>query len=209
MASHAHNSADSGDPVSAAKITAYGGVGVAIIGLIGTIVGLMLNHTSSNSEGPSPAAITPTPTATNLSNGAPDTGLRFSPLINGILTVSGSTQKDVIGMYVVIGPKSSSGGYDTGCGNVVNQHWQAEVATDPSWQQYPLVTVPYYGSSCVATSAGASAYNASAYKFTFQGTGPTTPPPPPDQNLDCAAQHGPSCLNGPGFGPPSTYQPNR
>ena len=137
---------------------------------------------------------------------AVDAGLRFSPIINGKLTVSGSAQKDVNGMYVVIGPKPS-GGFDTGCGNVVNQHWQAEVATDPSWQQYPLVTVPYYGSSCGATSA--SAYNASAYKFTFQGTEPTTPPPPPrDQNLDCAAQHGPSCLSGPGFGPPSTYQPN-
>jgi hypothetical protein len=209
MASHAHNSADSGDPVSAAKITAYGGVGVAIIGLIGTIVGLMLNHTSSNSEGPSPAAITPasaavtpTPTATNLSNGAPDTGLRFSPLINGILTVSGSTQKDVIGMYVVIGPKSSSGGYDTGCGNVMNQRWQAEVATDASWPNYPLVTVPAYGSCVGATSA-------SALKFTFQGTKPTTPPPPPDQILDCAKQNGPSCFNGPGFGPPTTYQPNQ
>jgi hypothetical protein len=196
MASHAHSP---GDSVSAAKITAYCTVGVAIIGLITAAVGLLKPFTDS--KGP-PTNSTATTTVTPV-----DAGLRFSPIINGKLTVSGSAQKDVNGMYVVIGPKPS-GGYDTGCGNVVNQHWQAEVPTDPSWQQYPLVTVPYYGSSCGATSA--SAHNASAYKFTFQGTEPTTPPPPPppDQNLDCAAQHGPSCLTGPGFGPPSTYQPN-
>ena len=138
--------------------------------------------------------LTPTPTTTSLSNGAPDTGLRFSPLINGKLTVSGSAQKDVIGMYVVIGPKSS-GGYDTGCGNVVNQRWQTDVTTDASWPNYPLVTVPAYGSCVVATSA-------SALKFTFQGTETTTPPP--DQILDCAKQNGLSCFNGPGFGPPTT-----
>ena len=195
MASHAHSP---GDPVSAAKITAYGTVGVAIIGLITAAVGLLKPGTDSE---------VPPPTNSTASTVTPlDAGLRFSPIINGKLTVSGSAQKDVNGMYVVIGPKPS-GGYDTGCGNVVNQHWQAEVATDPSWQQYPLVTVPYYGSSCGATSE--SAYNASAYKFTFEGTEPTTPPPPPpDQNLDCAKQFGPSCLNGPSFGPPSTYQPN-
>ena len=195
MASHAHSP---GDPVSPAKITAYGGVAVAIIGLITAAVGPLngLLNPSTDSKGPPPA----------IPITAVDAGLRFSPIINGKLTVSGSAQKDVNGMYVVIGPKPS-GGFDTGCGNVVNQHWQAEVATDPSWQQYPLVTVPYYGSSCGATSA--SAYNASAYKFTFQGTEPTTPPPPPrDQNLDCAAQHGPRYFNGPGFGPPSTYRPN-
>jgi hypothetical protein len=116
--------------------------------------------------------------------------------------VSGSALKDVIGMYVVIGPKSSSGGYDTGCGNVVNQRWQTEVTTDASWPNYPLVTVPAYGSCVVATSA-------SAFKFTFQGTETTTPPPPPDQILDCVKQNGPSCFNGPGFGPPTTYQPNQ
>jgi hypothetical protein len=191
-----------GSTVSGAKLGVYGGIATALITTVGGIIVAVMNRPVD----PVPPGSTPTTVSTpTISAGA---GLSFSPVINGKLTVSGSAQKDVNGMYVVIGPKPS-GGYDTGCGNVVNQHWQAEVATDPSWQQYPLVTVPYYGSSCVATSAGASAYNASAYKFTFQGTGPTTPPPPPDQNLDCAAQHGPSCLNGPGFGPPSTYQPNR
>jgi len=193
-----------GSTVSGAKLGVYGGIATALITTVGGIIVAVMNHPGSSVD---PGSKVSTPTISTASNEArPDAGLRFSPIINGKLTVSGSAQKDVNGMYVVIGSKPS-GGYDTGCGNVVNQHWQADVATDPSWQQYPLVTVPYYGSSCGATSA--SAYNASAYKFTFQGTEPTTPPPPPpDQNLDCAAQHGPSCLNGPGFGPPSTYQPN-
>lgn len=134
MASHAHRP---GDSVSAARITAYCGVAAALITTIGGIIGLVVNRNSIDPKGPptvpitsaaiTSAAITPTPTATSLSNGAPDSGLRFSPLINGKLTVSGSALKDVIGMYVVIGPKSSSGGYDTGCGNVVNQ------CPDPGW----------------------------------------------------------------------------
>ena len=102
-------------------------------------------------------------------------------------------------MYVVIGPKSS-GGYDTGCGNVVNQRWQTDVTTDASWPNYPLVTVPTYGACVVGASA-------SALKFIYQGTETTTPPP--DQILDCAEQNGLSCFNGPGFGPPTTYEPNQ
>ena len=193
-----------GSTVSGAKLGVYGGIATALITTVGGIIVAVMNHPGSSVDPVSKESPSTNSTASNEPR--PDAGLRFSPIINGKLTVSGSAQEDVNGMYVVIGPKPS-GGYDTGCGNVVNQHWQAEVATDASWQQYPLVTVPYYGSSCGATSA--SAYNASAYKFTFQRTEPTTPPPPPpDQNLDCAAQHGPSCLTGPGFGPPSTYQPN-
>ena len=197
MASHAHRP---GDSVSAARITAYCGVAVALITTIGGII--VVNHkpVPITSAAITSAAITPTPTATSLSNGAPDTGLRFSPLINGKLTVSGSAQKDVIGMYVVIGPKSSSATYDTGCGNVVNQRWQTEVTTDASWPTYPLVTVPAYGSCVVGASA-------SALKFAYQGTETTTPPP--DQILDCAEQNGLSCFNGPGFGPPTTYEPNQ
>lgn len=194
MASHAHSP---GDSVSVAKLSLFGTIGAATIGAVTTLVVGM----SKDNDAPT-VPEGPTPTISTVSNEEPlGAGLRFSPVINGKLTVSGSAQKDVNGMYVVIGPKPS-GRYDTGYGNVVNQHWQAEVATDPSWQQYPLVTVPYYGSSDGATSA-------SAYTFTFQGTEPTTPPPPaPDHILDCAAQHGPRCFNGPGFGPPSTYQPN-
>ena len=52
---------------------------------------------------------TTAPTATSLATGGPDTGLRFSPLTNGKLTVSGSAQKDIVGMYVMIGPKPLGG----------------------------------------------------------------------------------------------------
>jgi hypothetical protein len=193
MASHAHHPSD---PISATKI---GGIAVALITTVGGIIVALVNQIGSVDAKETTASNGPTPTISTASTVTPlDGGLRFSPIINGKLTVSGSAQKDVIGMYVVIGPKPS-GGYDTGCGKVVNQRWQAEVATDPSWQKYTLATVPAYGSCVGATSA-------SALKFTFQGTEPTTPPPPPpDQILDCAKQHGPSCFNGPGFGPPTTY----
>jgi hypothetical protein len=199
MATHARGP---GDSVSVAKLSLYGTIAAAIIGAVPVTFGVL--DRNDNSTVPKE----PTPT---LSSEA----LRFSPIINGKLTVSGSAQKDVNGMYVVIGPKSS-GGYDTGCGNVVNQQWQAEVATDPSWQKYPLVTVPAYGSCPGATTA-------SAFKFTFQPradtqhladdpTNPlpetTTPPPPPDV-MDCVKISGPSCLTGPGFGPPSVYQPKQ
>lgn len=202
MTSHAYRP---GDSVSAARITAYCGVVIALITTIGGIATLVLDRNSVDSKGQltaavTSAAITSAPTATSLPNGRPDTGLRFSPLINGKLTVSGSTLNDVTGMYVVIGPKSS-GGYDTGCGNVVNQRWQTEVTTDVSWPSYPLVTVPAYGSCVVATSA-------SAFKFTFQGT-ETPTPPPSDEILECAKQNGPSCFDRPGFGSPTIYEPNQ
>ncbi|OBK45507.1 hypothetical protein A5655_11765 [Mycobacterium sp. 1081908.1] len=105
-------------------------------------------------------------------------------------------------MYVLIGPKPS-GGYDTGCGNVVDQQWQVEVATDSSWQKYPLQTFPAYRACDRSTRA-------IAQKFTFQGTEPTTTPAPvPADVLKCAAQFGPSCFDGPNFGPPTVYQPNQ
>jgi hypothetical protein len=184
MASHAHGPDDSGP-----KITLYGSIATALIGAAAVIIVGVLNN-----NGP-----------TTLSNEAPlDTGLKFSPILDGKLTVSGSAQKDVNGMYVLIGPKPS-GRFDVGCGNVlVNRQWQAEVATDPSWQKYPLRTIAAYGSCPGATTL------ASAFKFTFQPPEPTTsPPPPPDQILDCAVQFGPNCFTGPGFGPPSVYQPSQ
>jgi hypothetical protein len=192
-----HNRAGSGDnPLSVAKISGLFVVGAALITTIPTSISLLSHDTN-----PPPTTAVATPTTTSLSNGAPDTGLRFSPLTNGKLTVSGSAQKDVVGMYVMIGPKPL-GGYDTGCGNVADGRWQAEVSTDASWPKYPMVTVPAYGSCIGATSAR-------PLNFTFQGSETTTPSLPPGQILDCTKQNGPSCLTGPGFGPPTTYQPNQ
>ncbi len=98
-----HKRAGAGDnPVSVAKIW-----------------GLLRGRCGTHRRGPDlhqfaqprrdrPAAVT----TTSLSTGRPDTGLTFSPLTNGKLTVSGSAQKDVVGMYVVIGPKPL-GRYDS------------------------------------------------------------------------------------------------
>ena len=192
-----HNRAGSGDnTLSVAKISGLFVVGAALITTIPTSISLLSHDTN-----PPPTTAVAAPTTTSLSNGATDTGLRFSPLTNGKLTVSGSAQKDVVGMYVMIGPKPL-GGYDTGCGNVADGRWQADVSTDASWPKYPMVTVPAYGSCIGATSAR-------PLNFTFQGSETTTPSLPPGQILDCTKQSGPSCLNGPGFGPPTTYQPNQ
>ncbi|OBI46344.1 hypothetical protein A5706_29885 [Mycobacterium sp. E796] len=187
--------------MSVAKITGLFAVGAAIIGAIPTSISL-LSHETVNAKTPPSTTVGAPPTTTTLSNGAPGAGIRVSPLINGKLTVSGSAQESVSGMYVLIGPKPS-GGYDTGCGNVVHQQWEAEVATDASWQKYPLQTVPAYGACERGTTA-------KGFKFTLQGTDPTTSPSPvPADVLKCAAQFGPSCFHDPNFGPPSVYQPNQ
>jgi hypothetical protein len=187
-----HNRGGGCDPVAkAAKITGLFALCAAIISAIPPSINLL----SSDKQPPSP----PAPTTTTLPQ-VPGSGLELGPLTDGKLAVSGSAQKDVHGMWVMIGPKPS-GGYDTDCGNVADGHWQAMVPTDPSWPKYPLLTVPVYG-PCTVTP-GAKPVN-----FTFPATGTTTPTPPPGQVLDCTRQFGPSCLTGPGFGPPTVYQPN-
>jgi hypothetical protein len=209
MASHAD---DPGDSVSAAKLTLYGSIGAALISAAPIIIVALMNHTDDTtdttlSKGPTPTAITPTPTTiTPTASQVSDRGSADQFVISetGDVTVSGSAQQDVNGMFVLIGPKPS-GGYWVGYANVLNQHWQADVATDPPWQNYTISVHPYYGPSGGAASQ-------SAFKFNFfQGTEPTTPPPPPptDQIRNCAEQFGPNCFNGPGFGPPSVYQQNQ
>ena len=101
-----HKRAGAGDnPVSVAKISGLFLVGAALIGAIPTSISLL----SVDTKDPPLTNATTTPTATSLANGGPDTGLRFSPLTNGKLTVSGSAQKDIIGMYVMIGQSRWAG----------------------------------------------------------------------------------------------------
>jgi hypothetical protein len=130
----------------------------------------------------------------------------------GDVTVSGSAEKDVNSVFVVIGPKPS-GGYWVGYANVSNQQWQADVPTNPPWQNY-TISAYYYGPSGSAAPMGRlvpDTTSQTALKFTFKETEPSTapPPPPPAQIVTCAVQFGPSCFNGPGFGPPSVYQSNK
>jgi hypothetical protein len=190
-----------GESESGGKLGLYSAISTAIIGAVATIVVGWLNHNNSSEASVAPAAATTiTPTAKQTS----DSGSAYRFVIDGTgnVTVSGSAQPNVVGMYVVIGPKPS-GGFWGGYANVLNEQWRADVRTDPPWQNYPIEVRPYYG-----PSGGATRPN--AFKFTFQGTEPTTPPPtPPDEILKCVEQSGPNCFKGPEFGPPSVYQSNQ
>ena len=75
----------------------------------------------------------------------------------GGVTVSGITDKDVdaTGVFVAIGPRPS-GGYWSGFGKVENQHWQADVATDPPWQDYKISAAYYYGPPGAVTGTGSA-----------------------------------------------------
>jgi hypothetical protein len=119
-----------------------------------------------------------------------------------VVKVWGHADKDVDGVFVLIGPKSPVGFWPAFT-NVFDQQWEADVPTEPQVSQgYKIWAIPH------TPSGGAASPN--AFKFTFQGTEPTTsPPPPPDQIMNCAVQQGPDCFTGPGWGPPSVYQSNQ
>ena len=135
-------------------------------------------------------------------------------------------------MVVAIGPKPS-GGFWKGFGNILGQHWQADVATDPPWHDLhdngrlllgrpggapPVPGAPASPEPKVATEPAVPALapagrlvsettSQSVLLFAFQPGPTTSPPPPPD--LTCVEQFGPECFSGPEFGPPSVYQPNQ
>ena len=198
MASHAHGPGDSGS-----KLTLYGSIGTALIGAAAVIIVGVMDH-----DPVSTVSIT-------RSDHVSFNQLQMKG--TGGVTVSGFTENDVnaTGVFVAIGPKPS-GGYWSGFGKVENQHWQADVATDPPWQDYTISAAYYYGPPGAASPAVAPAgrrlvsetTSQSALMFAFK-PGPTTPPPPPDQLVTCVEQFGPSCFDGPEFGPPSVYQPNQ
>jgi hypothetical protein len=201
MATHAHHP---GDTVSGAKLGVYGAIATTLITAVGGIIVAVMNHSGSSVDirSKESTATTITPTASQVSDRS--SADQFVISGTGDVTVSGSAQQDVNRMFILIGPKPS-GGYWTGYADVLNKHWKANVATDPPWQNYTIQVFPYNGPSGGTTSPN-------AFKFTFQGTETTTQspsPPPQDQIMHCAAQFGPSCLHGPGFGPPSVYQPNQ
>jgi hypothetical protein len=200
MASRAHHP---GDSVSAARITAYSGVGVALIGAIAAII-TGVSHDNGNGipTGPTPTIISH-PKLTRVSN----QGSVDKVEINGSgteVTVTGSAAEDVDSVAVMIGPRKSGGQYWANVGNVSNQQWKLTIATDPHLPDPYTVEARYH-------SVGGGAASESAFKFIFQGTDPTTPPPPSPTNqiVNCAEQLGPNCFNGPGWGPPSVYQSNQ
>lgn len=201
-----------GDPaLSAARITAYGGIAAAVIGAVAAVIVARSNvHSSppvatpvvsSSVKAPSVSTWT-TMTPTPVSPG-PDQGLVDKYAINESGTevkVWGHADKNVDGVFVLIGPKPV--GFWPAFTSVFNQQWEADVPTEPQISPgYKIWAYPHTPNGSAATP--------NALKSTFHATGPTTTPlPPPGQIMDCAAQLGPDCFNGPGWGPPSVYQPN-
>jgi hypothetical protein len=230
MPSHTQGPGDSGS-----KLTLYGSIGTALISAAAVVIVGMINDDDP------PVANVSTTSPTTVSTTDPSTKsdhISFNQLrMNGTggVTVSGITDKDVnaTGVFVAIGPKPS-GGYWSGFGKVEDQHWQADVATDPPWQDYKISAAYYYGppgaspalralpspEPKVTTEPAVPAVapaerlvsettSQSALMFAFQPAPTTSPPPPPDQLVTCVEQFGPSCFDGPEFGPPTDYQPNQ
>ncbi len=223
MSTHARGPTDS---LSVARLGLYGTIGTAIIGAVATILVGVLPNLWSDDSGPKPV------------NEKSDL-VSFNKLqMNGTggVTLSGSTENNInaTGVVVSIGPKPE-GGYWSGFGKVENQRWQADVATDPPWQDYEISAAYYYGPLGAATPAPAPGGPAapkpkvttepavpagwhvaettreSASMFAFQPTPtPTTSPAPsPDELMHCVEQFGPSCFDGPEFGPSSVYEPKQ
>lgn len=199
MASHSHAPSDS---VSAAKITAYGGIGVALISAVVATINLVGSH-NGVSTGPTSTTISQ-PLLTQKS----DRGSVDEVEINGSgseVTVTGSAEKDVDSVAVLIGPRESGGQqFWANTGKVFNQQWKLSVATEPHLLQPYTIEAHYHSVSAAVPQARVLS------EFAFKGTDPTTPPPPPANPIvNCAEQFGADCFTGPGWGPPSVYQPNQ
>ena len=174
-----------GDSVSVAKMGMIGTIGAALVTAITTIV-----------------------VAVSLDNGqslvkTSTLGSFDQVAINGSgteVTETGSAEKDVDSVVVLIGPRQSGGQYWAASANVFNQQWKLVVATEPH------VPVSYEISAYYRQRAGGSAATQSASYFAFQRTTPTPTPPPPGQEVNCAEQFGDSCFTGPGWGPPSVFR---
>jgi hypothetical protein len=232
MASRTHSSSDT---VSVAKLGLYGTIGTAIISAVTTaVVGLINYHDRPDdtvSKGSTPTTIaTSAPTAfTPPLSQKSDDGSFNKVQFNGKggVTVSGVAEKYVSAVFVLIGPKPS-GGYWYGQANVSDQHWQADVATDPPWGNYSIwasywptagaapgapLPVPRATSESTVQAVAPAGRLVSettrngALNFTVEPT--TTAPPIPEELVNCAVQFGPSCFTGPGFGAPSVYQPKQ
>jgi hypothetical protein len=185
---------------------------VAKIGLIGAVVtaaapimlAVIHAHTSgdANSSGQTfTTPLTQTPTQGSFDQVA----------INQAgteVTVTGSAEKRVDGVVVLIGPRQSGGQYWAASADVVDQQWKLVVATDPH-VPVPYQIKAYYRQheegADYRQRAGTAAIRSAS--FTFQQATPTpTPTPPTGSIVNCAEQYGDSCFNGPGWGPPSVYQ---
>ena len=203
-----------GDSVSVAKIGMISTIGGTLLtAVVAPIVLAVTHNNSSGGANPPGPTITPgqtiTPTPDNPTQGSFD-----QVAINDSgteVTVTGSAEKDVDSVVVLIGPRQSGGQYWAASADVVNQQWKLVVATDPHIP-VPYQIKAYYRQHDKGADyrqrAGTAAIQNTSY-FTFQQGTPTptpTPTPPGGSIVSCAEQYGDSCFNGPGWGPPSVYQ---
>ena len=184
--------------VSVAKLGMIGTIGGAAVTAITTIV-VGFTHDSGSDSIKSAAQI-----ATSTPDVPPPPAGSFDQVtINGSgteVTVSGSAEKGVDSVVVLIGPRQSGGQYWAASADVVNQHWTLAVATEPHVPE-PYQIKAYYRQQGAAPAAQGASYFTSPRPA---DTPTTTPPPAPIVN--CAEQFGDKCFNGPGWGPPSVYQ---
>ncbi|OBG24643.1 hypothetical protein [Mycobacterium sp. 852002-51057_SCH5723018] len=201
-----------GPSMSVARMGLIGTIGAAILtGVPSIVIALMHDGGSgpNNSAGPaatpttitSPTRIQPSPRGSFDQVAINDSGTA--------VTVAGSAEKDVDSVVVLVGPRQSGGQYWANSTNVVDGQWKLVVATDPH------VPVPYQIKAFYREREAGAYYRLredngairDASHFSIPETGPTpTPPPPPEPLVSCAEQHGDSCFNGPGWGPPSVFQ---
>src|ERR1700753_3751404 len=117
-----------GDSVSVAKMGMIGTIGGAVVTAITTIV-LGVTH-DSGSDTSKPAGQTFTPKVLTAS----PLGSFDQVAINESgteVTITGSAEKDVDSVVVLIGPRQSGGQYWAASASVVNQQWKLAVATEP------------------------------------------------------------------------------
>ena len=184
--------------VSVAKMGMIGTIGAAVVTAITTIsVGGTHDSGSDSPKGPVQSS------TSKVDN--PPQGSFDQVTINGAgteVTVSGSAEKGVDNVVVLIGPRQLGGQYWAASADVVNQHWTLAVATEPHVPE-PYQIKAYYRQQAAAPAAQGASY----FHFPRPAETPTTTPPPAPI-VNCAEQYGDRCFDGPGWGPPSVYQSN-
>lgn len=183
------------DPVSVAKMGMIGTIGAALVTAVTSIVVGFTHDNGSGGTNSAAHTIKPKLDKTSTLGSFDQVAINES---GTAVTVTGSAAKDVDGVVVLIGPRQSGGQYWANSTNVVNQHWTLVVTTDPH------VPAPYEIKAYYRERAGSATTRGAPY-VTPRQTG--TPPPPPGKPvLLCAEQHGDSCFDGPGWGPPSIFR---
>jgi hypothetical protein len=188
--------------VSVAKMSMIGTIGAAVVTAITTVIlGVSHDGGSDSSKTPAqtftPKLVNPSPLGSFDQVAINDSGTE--------VTISGSAEKGVDSVVVLIGPRQSGGQYWAASADVVNQQWKLAVATEPHVPK-PYEIKAYYRQQTAAPAAQGASY----VLFPRPAETPTTTQPsqPPGPVVNCAEQYGDRCFDGPGWGPPSVYQSN-